>query len=40
MKNIILEYLARGNKIKEKFDFKSEIARRIFEIMKENLIRK
>jgi len=41
MNDIILVYLARGNKIKEKFDFKSEIGKRIFEIMKlEDLIRK
>ncbi len=41
MNDIMLVYLARSNKIKEKFDFKSEIGKRIFEIMKlEDLIRK
>ncbi len=39
MNSIMLIYLARGNKIKQKFDFKSEIGRRIFEIMRlEDLI--
>ncbi len=39
MNSIMLICLARGNKIKQKFDFKSETGRRIFEIMKlEDLI--